>query len=1012
MSSVTQAYRHLKVVAALVGIVALLAAAACGSDPEPTPVPIPTPTPLSMEQLSEMMQKAVAAATTPGMDAREIQKMVEEAVKAGPGVTKEDLEAAISSRMGDQMTTDDVKRVVDAAIAAMPLPAAPEPIDPAAIQSLVESAVSNAVGQDEGISEERMQELVQAAVAAATKDVPTRGELAAEVTKSLESAGEGQLTADQVQSIVDAAVSAAVDVAEDAAEEARKAAAAAGDVARAAGVLSGTIEIDGSSTVFPVSEAVAEEFHKLHPRVNVNVGISGTGGGFKRFTVGETDISDASRPIKQSEASAAADNGITYLELLVGTDGLSVVVNPENDFAQCLTVEELKKVWEPGSTINNWSQVRSGFPDRPLRLYGADTDSGTFDYFTEEIVGEAQASRSDYTASADDNVLVQGIGGDRNALGYFGYAYYAENQDKLKLVAIDTGDGCVTPTASTIESGAYKPLSRPLFIYVNRASLDKPEVRAFVEYYLEHAETLVREVGYVPLKAQAYRVSRSMVESVLANLSGTIEIDGSSTVYPVSEAVAEEFHKLHPNVNVNVGISGTGGGFKRFTVGETDISDASRPIKESEAGAAASNRIRYIELLVGTDGLSVVVNPENDFAQCLTVDELKKVWEPGSTINNWSQVRSGFPDRPLRLYGADTDSGTFDYFTEEIVGEAQASRSDYTASADDNVLVQGIGGDRNALGYFGYAYYAENEDKLKLVAIDAGSGCVTPTADTIEGGQYKPLSRPLFIYVNRASMDKPEVKAFVEFYMTKAQQLVREVGYVPLADSAYSAGLTLVELSLANLSGTIEIDGSSTVFPVSEAVAEEFHKLQLRESTSTWASLAQAADSSASRRARPTSPTPPGPSRPPRLRLLRTTASTTSSCWWARTACRWWSSPQNDFAQCLTVDELKKVWEPGSTINNWSQVRSGFPDRPLRLYGADTDSGTFDYFTEEIVGEAQASRSDYTASADDNVLVQGIGGDRNALGYFGYAYYAENQDKLKLIAIDAGEGCVTPTATR
>ena len=208
-----------------------------------------------------------------------------------------------------------------------------------------------------------------------------------------------------------------------------------------AGVLSGTIEIDGSSTVFPVSEAVAEEFHKINSGVNVNVGISGTGGGFKRFTVGDTDISDASRPIKQSEASAAAGNGITYLDLKVGTDGLSVVVNPENDFAQCLTVEELKRIWEPGSTLNNWSQVRAGFPDRPLRLYGADTDSGTFDYFTEAIVGEAQASRSDYTASANDNVLVQGIGGDRNALGYFGYGYYAENQDKLKLVAIDAGSG-------------------------------------------------------------------------------------------------------------------------------------------------------------------------------------------------------------------------------------------------------------------------------------------------------------------------------------------------------------------------------------------------------------------------------------------------------------------------------------------------------------------------------------------------------------------------------------------
>ena len=275
--------------------------------------------------------------------------------------------------------------------------------------------------------------------------------------------------------------------------------------------LSGTIEVDGSSTVFPVSEAVAEEFGKLHPDVRVNVGVSGTGGGFKRFTAGETDISDASRTIKESEATAAAENGVEYIELKVGTDGLSVMVNPRNDFAACLTTAELKAIWEPGSTIDNWSQVRSGFPDRPLRLYGPDSDSGTFDYFTEEINGEAQVSRSDYTASADDNVLVTGIGGDRNALGYFGYSYYSENADKLKLVAVDAGDGCVTPTAASIEDGTYQPLSRPMFIYVSKESLERPEVAAFVDFYLENARELVQEVGYVPLPAEAYKTSLAQV---------------------------------------------------------------------------------------------------------------------------------------------------------------------------------------------------------------------------------------------------------------------------------------------------------------------------------------------------------------------------------------------------------------------------------------------------------------------------------------------------------------------
>jgi phosphate transport system substrate-binding protein len=276
-------------------------------------------------------------------------------------------------------------------------------------------------------------------------------------------------------------------------------------------------------------------------------------------------------------------------------------------------------------------------------------------------------------------------------------------------------------------------------------------------------------------------------------LTGTIEVDGSSTVFPVTEAVAEEFRVGNPKVQVNIGVSGTGGGFKRFAAGETEISNASRPIKDSERAAAAENGVEFIELRVAIDGLSVTVNPDNDFVDCLTVAELQVIWQPGSTIDNWSQVRAGFPDKRIRLYGPGTDSGTFDYFTEEIVGEIQASRSDYVASEDDNTLVVGINGDRNALGYFGYAYYAENPDKLKLVAIDNGFGCVTPTPATIEAGKYTPLSRPLFIYVNAAALAKPEVKAFVDFYMANAAELAEEVGYVRLSEAEYRANLTLVE---------------------------------------------------------------------------------------------------------------------------------------------------------------------------------------------------------------------------
>ena len=278
-----------------------------------------------------------------------------------------------------------------------------------------------------------------------------------------------------------------------------------------------------------------------------------------------------------------------------------------------------------------------------------------------------------------------------------------------------------------------------------------------------------------------------------SQFTGTIEVDGSSTVYPISEAVAEEFSKVHPGVRVNVGVSGTGGGFKRFTAGETDIADASRPIKGSEAEAALANGIQYIEMKVGTDGLSVIVSPQNDFVSCLSIEELKRIWEPGSTVTRWNQVRAEFPDRPLRLYGPDTDSGTFDYFTEEVMGEARASRSDYTASADDNVLVQGISGDRNALGYFGYAYYAENPGKLKLVAVDSGSGCVTPTPEIIAAGQYTPLSRPLFIYVSKRSLERPEMQTFVRFFMEKGPELVREVGYIPEDAQVYLDNLAMAQ---------------------------------------------------------------------------------------------------------------------------------------------------------------------------------------------------------------------------
>lgn len=279
----------------------------------------------------------------------------------------------------------------------------------------------------------------------------------------------------------------------------------------------------------------------------------------------------------------------------------------------------------------------------------------------------------------------------------------------------------------------------------------------------------------------------------------TVKIDGSSTVYPVTEAVAEEFQIANKGeINVTVGISGTGGGFKKFCRGEIDIADASRPILKKEMDACREAGIKYIELPVAYDALTVVINPKNDWIKSMTVDELKKIWAPEAqqTVTSWNQVNPAWPNEPLKLYGPGADSGTFDYFTEAIVGKSKSSRGDYTASEDDNVLVQGVSRDKGALGYFGFAYYAENSKKLKAVPIveKAGAPAVSPSFDTVKDGTYQPLARPIFIYVNVASLDKPEVKSFVDFYLAKAPALIPQVKYVPLPEKAY----TLAKSNVAN----------------------------------------------------------------------------------------------------------------------------------------------------------------------------------------------------------------------
>ena len=297
-----------------------------------------------------------------------------------------------------------------------------------------------------------------------------------------------------------------------------------------------------------------------------------------------------------------------------------------------------------------------------------------------------------------------------------------------------------------------------------------------------------------PAAAAAGKPVEPANKADLAKLKGDIIIDGSSTVYPVTAAAAEDFRKHAKDVRISVGVSGTGGGFKKFCAGETAIQDASRPIDPAEVAACQAKGIEYIEVPVAFDGLAVVINPKNTWAACMTKAELKKLWEPEAQgkITRWNQIRPSFPDQPIKLYGPGTDSGTFDYFTQAINGKEKASRGDFQASEDDNVLVSGVSGDANALGYFGLAYYNENKNKLQLAKIDdKGDGkCIEPSTETVKNGSYQPLSRPIFIYVKKSEAAKPEVKAFVEFYLSKSfTPLIqtREVGYIALEDKTYTA---------------------------------------------------------------------------------------------------------------------------------------------------------------------------------------------------------------------------------
>ncbi|MCB9121813.1 MAG: PstS family phosphate ABC transporter substrate-binding protein [Caldilineaceae bacterium] len=579
--------------------------------------------------------------------------------------------------------------------------------------------------------------------------------------------------------------------------------------------VSGDIIVAGSSTVYPLAERMAERFIAEGYAGNITIDSIGSGAGFQRFCeAGETDVANASRPIKESEVASCAAIGRTPVEFRVGTDALAIVVNPANDWIgeEGLTLDELAKLFSAEAT--NWSDVNPAWPAEPIKRFSPGTDSGTFDYFIEAVMDPAFPEKGEeellaagnLQLSEDDNVLVQGVAGDKNAIGYFGFAYFEENADKIRDLAVNG----IAPNAATVNAGEY-PLARPLYMYSDPAVMtSKPQVADFINFILSNVNEEIVGVGYFPASesdldlaktnwlsatgmeaASAAPAAAAMVTLPEVNplaVSGDIIVAGSSTVYPLAERMAERFIAEGYAGNITIDSIGSGAGFQRFCeAGETDVANASRPIKESEVASCAAIGRTPVEFRVGTDALAIVVNPANDWIgeEGLTLDELAKLFSAEAT--NWSDVNPAWPAEPIKRFSPGTDSGTFDYFIEAVMDPAFPEKGEeellaagnLQLSEDDNVLVQGVAGDKNAIGYFGFAYFEENADKIRDLAVNG----IAPNAATVNAGEY-PLARPLYMYSDPAVMtSKPQVADFINFILSNVNEEIVGVGYFPASES-------------------------------------------------------------------------------------------------------------------------------------------------------------------------------------------------------------------------------------
>ena len=988
-----------------------------------------------------------------------------------------------------------------------------------------------------------------------------------------------------------------------------------------------TIEIAGSSTVFPVASAWAQEFMSNNPNYKINVAGGGSGAGASRICstdADHVDIGDMSRGWKSSEA-AVADNGyiyecldseVTATQLQVAIDGLSVVVKRGGGADQCiadmggLSVAQLRWIYSDWSEsdlanhaeggldmssvtpsndndgVREWSDLSDSpnCADSAVKLWGADSDSGTYEYFGETVLckncfagkegydaeGFDDSRDGGYQNSADDNVIVTGVSGDDNAVGYFGYAYYEENAGVLNVVSIspdEVGGGNgdhVQPNAGTVGSGEYSPLARPIFMNVDKAAWEK--VTPFLSFGFSKAGMdLVASVGYVALPPELlgdmlgriadkgegkwtgielykdtdgdgiYDKDDLCVNDATNTCpnaqtgSKTIEIAGSSTVYPVATAWAQKFMEANTQYTINVAGGGSGAGASRICstdADHVDIGDMSRGWKSSEAAVAEDgytyecldSEVSATQLQVAIDGLSVVVKRGGDADKCaiamggLSVAQLRWIysdWSESDLANNaeggldmssvtpsndndgvreWSDLSDSpdCADSAIKLWGADSDSGTYEYFGETVLCKnCFAGKSGYPAegfddsrdggyqnSADDNVIVNGVYGDDNAIGYFGYAYYEENADKLNVVSIspdEVGGGNddhVTPSAGTVGSGEYSPLARPIFMNVDNTQWSL--VSSFLQFgFSAQGAELVAEVGYVPIpgylvaemsrriAEAGSHGGKITPDCSGANF----DIAGSSTVFPVASAWAQEYMKrcsgkditiagggsgagasrmcstdsdhVQIGDMSRGWKSSEAAVsedgytydclDSEVS--ATQLQVAIDG------LSVVVKRGGDADKCIAAMgglsvAQLRWiysdWS--ESDLANHAEGGlDMSSVTPSNDNdgVREWSDLSdsSDCADSAIKLWGADSDSGTYEYFGETVFCKnCFAGKSGYDAegfdnsrdggyqnSADDNVIVEGVSGDDNAVGYFGYAYYEENAAVLNVVSISPDE---------